>query len=161
MLVNNIRIFSRRFLMLRNKSVFLTVVTILALASFGFTSFGAVSAGSGGAYSVAIQSLPAASTNVITTTSDRCQDTDKDDHNCGEDGAVEPDADENLAAVKVSPALAGICALHKQPAGTQVSSVDGVFAELSFPYYKVTLAGPQGNPVVYVNATSCNIIPAP
>jgi hypothetical protein len=145
--------------MLRNKSVLLSVVTILALASFGFTSFGAVSAGSGGAYSVAIQSLPAASTNVITTTSK--SDCDTSDDRCTDDGSTEPDADETLAAVKVTPQLAGICALHKQPAGTQVWTVDGVYAELSYPYYKVTLTGPQGQPVVYVNANNCNIIPAP
>jgi hypothetical protein len=150
--------------MLRNKNVWLSLVTILALASFGFTSFGAVSAGSAGAYSVAIQSLPAATSNVITATSARCGDSDSDNddaHNCGEDGSNEPDADDNLAAVKVTPELAGICALHKQPAGTQVWTVDGVYAELSYPYYKVTLTGPQGQPVVYINATNCNIIPAP
>jgi hypothetical protein len=150
--------------MVRNTYVFLSLVAILSVASFGFTSFSTVSSVSSTTNNVAIQSLPAASTSVITTTSGDCDggaDHDGKDGGCGDDGSVEPDADENLAAVKVTPQLAGICALHKQPAGTQVWTVDGVYAELSYPYYKVTLTGPSGQPVVYVNATTCNIIPAP
>jgi hypothetical protein len=146
--------------MVRNKNVLLSLVTILALASFGFTSFSAVSSVSGPSNAVTIQSLPVASTSLTTTSSNVCDSDEKDTDDCNE-GENDNDADENLAAVKVTPQLAGFCALFKQPAGETVASVAGVYAELSFPYYKVTLAGPNGNPVVYVNATNCNIIPAP
>jgi hypothetical protein len=149
--------------MLRNKNVLLSLVTILALASFGFTSFGSINYVPSATNQVAIQSLPASSTTLITTSSSVC-DNDKDGDDtghCTDDNTPDGDADDIAALVKVSPDLAGFCALHKQPAGTEVASVDGVFEELAFPYYKVTLAGPQGNPVVYINASNCNIIPAP
>jgi hypothetical protein len=149
--------------MLRNKNVLLSLVTILALASFGFTSFGSVNYVPSATNQVAIQSLPAASTSLISTSSTNCDgDNDGDDTHCTDDETPDGDADDNSAMLKVSPQLAGICALDKQPAGTQVVSVDGAFEELAYPYYKVTLAVPNsGNPVVYINGSNCNIIPAP
>ncbi|MDR3576787.1 MAG: hypothetical protein P4L50_23225 [Anaerolineaceae bacterium] len=150
--------------MLRNKNVLLTLVTILALASFGFTSFGAASSVSYATNNVAIQSLPIASSSAITTSSTDCDSTmDKDGMDgCTDDATADGDADESLASVKVTPQLAGVCALFKQPAGTQVVSVDGVYAEIAYPYYKVVLAIPNGgNPTIYVNASNCNVIPAP
>jgi hypothetical protein len=149
--------------MFRNKQMFLSLVAILAVASFGFTSFGAVNSVTGGTYSITVQSLPASSSNLITTTSGRCGDNDgnADDRNCGEDGSNDADADENLAAVKVGPQLAGLCALAKLPSGTVVDSVSGIFAELSFPYYQVDLHNGNFAYTRFVNATNCNIVPDP
>ena len=147
--------------MVRNKSVLLTLVCILAVASFGFTSFNAVSYG--GSYSVAVLSQPVASSNLsLTTSSPHICDADSDgDENCTE-GENDGDADDVATALKAGPDLAGFCALHKQPAGTTVASVAGPYVELAYPYYKVVLNVPNGgNPTIYVNGTTCNVIPAP
>ena len=152
--------------MVRNKLVPLPLVAILMALSFGFTTFKTIRSGSGSAYSAAVKSLPAVSSNLIPTIPETLNCGNEADIfpniNCSEDDSSEPDADENLDAVKVSPQLAGVCALHKQPAGTTVINVVGVYAELSFPYYKVTLNTPNGSqPIININATNCEIIPAP
>jgi hypothetical protein len=143
--------------MLRNKSVFLTLVAILAVASFGFTSYNAVSFG--GANSTT-------SSDLFLTTSQTPQqvcdgDKDFDDNLCGGLTNTSPFIWQNAALAKVSPQLAGFCALFKQPAGTTVASVSDLFPGSYPPYYKVTLDGANGNPVVYVNAINCNTMPAP
>ncbi|MDR3576788.1 MAG: hypothetical protein P4L50_23230 [Anaerolineaceae bacterium] len=150
--------------MLRNKNLLLTLVTILALASFGFTSFGAASSVSMTNNSVAIQSQPVASSSTITSNSDDCDGLHDADGNdgCTDDENPDGDADDNPAMLKVTPDLAGVCALSKKPAGTEVVSVDGAYEELAYPYYKVVVAIPEGGDLtVYVNASNCNIIPAP
>jgi hypothetical protein len=151
--------------MMHNKAVILSLAAILAVASFGFTSFGAVNPpGSGGAYSVvAIQILPVASSGLILT---NARSGDCDDNNDGsskidcsdEDGFSGPDADENLAEVKISPQNACLCALAKLPNGTVVDSVHGIFSELSLPYYKVALHNADFTYTLFVNATNCNVV---
>jgi len=160
--------------MLRNKKVLLTLVTILALASFGFTSFGAISSiTSATTNSVAVQSLPAASSSLVLTTS-RCDgDNDADDVGC-HSTTFSPFQMSVLNTTKVGPQLAGICALGKQPAGSVVDSVTGpsvavVNSDIAtnagpigagFPYYQVVVAQPNGALVnVFINAVNCNRLP--
>ena len=148
--------------MVRDKNLLLTLVTILAVASFGFTSFSAVSYV--GSNSVAVQSQPVASSNMtLTTSSSHICDADSDgDENCTDDQTADGDADDAAAMLKVSAQLAGVCAVSSEPAGSTVVSVDGAFEELAYPYYKVTVNVPNaGNPVVYINGSNCNVIPAP
>ena len=65
----------------------------------------------------------------------------------------------NLAAVKVSPELAGVLALFEQPAGTVVANVSQLYTGTIPPYYEVTLV--YGNYVksVYIDARNGNILP--
>jgi hypothetical protein len=146
--------------MLRNKNVLLTLVTILALASFGFTSFNAVSYG--GSNNVAGQNLSVATSSSILTSAndgspDECDFYEGRSTNCGLQNTT-PFIAANAALAKVGPQLAGVCALFKQPAGTTVASVSDLFPGSFPPYFKVSLSD---GATVYINAVTCNPMPAP
>ena len=146
--------------MVFNRKIILSLLAILALLSFGFNNLDSARMIADINGPPTIRNLPAGLSRVVTARYDDCDD--RPNSNCNDGDADDSMEEENLLSVKVSPQLAGFCALYKKPGGTQVVSVNGVYAELAYPYYKVVLDIPDGgNPTVYVNATNCNIIPQP
>ncbi|MDR3577879.1 MAG: hypothetical protein P4L50_28785 [Anaerolineaceae bacterium] len=70
-------------------------------------------------------------------------------------------ANNELGEIVVSQQLAGLCALHKLPAGTVVDRVRGAYYKIPKPYYRVDLHFGNYSYLRYIDATNCNIIPNP
>ena len=119
--------------------IFLSLLAIVAIVALGFAIFGAVNPVAAQASLAAILGRPAASAST---------------------GLAVASASDN-GTVVVGPQQAGLCALHKLPAGTTIDQVNGAYSATTYDYYQVKLHSGNYTYTRYISAYNCAIIPEP